>query len=319
MAIELSAIIACKNEARDIGKCLDAIAKQTLAAGKYEVIFVDGGSTDGTIGIIGKYRKRIRNLRLIKETGRIKSAANARNLGAQVAKGGILAFFDADVIADKGYFGEILSAFSSKIDAASTNAKSFPTKSTWAILREHETLASNYLFQKGRADQFPNIMRKGLFEKVGGYDLNFRYGEDLRMLEKLKMMKAKIIHLDDGVVYHKDPDSFPEIAAQAHFWGKGFCRLLLSDPIRHMPRLCMVLARALLLPLMLIYLSIPDPALFWLVLIMLLITLADGLVVMYRSMRMGGKLKYALMLVPFRMLRSFYFLQGFMFAAFSLQ
>jgi cellulose synthase/poly-beta-1,6-N-acetylglucosamine synthase-like glycosyltransferase len=310
MAIKISVIIPCKNEERDIPKCLEAFAKQKIQKGLFEVIFIDANSTDKTLEIIKKYKGKIRNLLVAKETGHTKSAANARNQGAKIARGKILVFYDADVVAHPQYLSEISKGFYDYADAASSEVKAYPSKSTWAHLREHESMASDYLVKKGSASFFANIFRKKTFLRIGGYRSRFRYGEDLVMLDRLKEQNAKIVHLKKAIVMHKDPDSLGEIASQARFWGRGFHELFLSDPTRHLPRLLLVIARALWLPLFLIYLAFPFNLLLFTVAILYLATLVDGIFVFYRSMKMGGKLKYALLLIPFRMIRSFYFLQG---------
>ncbi len=313
MVIKLSAIIACRNEERDIGNCIEAILSQTLKRGNFEAIFIDGGSTDKTIGIILKYARRNKNIRLIKERGPCKSAANARNQGARVARGGILLFFDADAVPEEGYFEEII-RMPENMQAASSHVKPFPSRSFWAILRECETQASNYLVEKGGGIQFPNIFRKKYFLGLGGYEAKYVYGEDLRLLERMKNKGDAPKTLKKAVIMHRDPDTLDEIAAQSRFWGKGFYKLFFSDPKRHFPRLAMVIARALWLPLYLAYLAMPFNLLLLTVALLFLTSLIDAMIITYRSTKMGAALGYAIFLMPFRMIRSFFFLQGFMMA-----
>lgn len=311
MAIEISLIVACRNERKDIGRCLAAIANQSLPQSKFEAIFVDGNSDDGTFEEISLFKKKVKNLRAMRETGPARSAANARNQGARMARGKVLVFYDADVVADKEFLYEINRAMRQGFDAASAAARPLPTKSMWAILRNHETMASNYLVKKGEGSNFLNILTKKTFDALGGYEPGFRYGEDLRLLDKLRNIRAKTIHIPRAIAYHKDPDSLNEIAAQSEFYGRGFKALFLSDPARHSPRLALVGARALWLPLFLVYIAIPFNLLLFLVGLFYFATIVDGLFVMYRSLKMGGDLKYAIFLIPFRMIRSFYFLKGF--------
>ncbi|MFH1258040.1 MAG: glycosyltransferase [Candidatus Micrarchaeota archaeon] len=311
MAIEISAIIACRNEGRDIPKCLEALSKQSLRKEKWEAIFVDGGSTDGTVDEIRKFKGRIANLKIMDETGKFKSAANARNIGAKAAKGRVLAFFDADNFIDREYLLEIGRGFEKGIDAASTSSSGMPSKSVWAHLREHETMASNYLVKTGEGVQFVNVMTKKCFERIGGYDIQFTYGEDLKLLDKLRKAKAKFVHLPKVKTHHQEAESLEDIAKQSRSWGKGFHQLFISEPARHFPRLALVTARALWFPLFLVYLAMPFRLLILLVALFYAATIIDGIIVGYRSMKMGGKLKYAALMIPFRMIRSFYFLQGF--------
>jgi hypothetical protein len=53
-ALPLSVAVVCKNNERTIGRALDSVAG--LAA---EIVAVDSGSTDGTIGLLERYRAKI--------------------------------------------------------------------------------------------------------------------------------------------------------------------------------------------------------------------------------------------------------------------
>ena len=321
MSIEISIIIACRNEERDIQKCLFAIKAQTYPQAKFETIIIDGNSSDATTGQISKFEGKIRNLKLAQEKGVNKSAANARNQGASLARGKVVTFIDADIVIDKDYLREIAGAFARGnadkahplgLEAAASNVKSFPSKSLWASLREHETMASDYLVERGRGMAFPNIFTKKAFDGLGGYMAGFRYGEDLLLVNKLKKNGIKVVRLKKAILRHRDPDSLMEIAAQSKFWGGGFYSLFISDPKRHIYRLALVVARALWLPLFLLYLFRPFNLLLLAVLIFYLATMLDGAIILYRSLRMGGNLGHALLMVPFRMIRSFFFLAGFL-------
>ncbi|MBI5224941.1 glycosyltransferase [Candidatus Micrarchaeota archaeon] len=311
MAIKISVIIACRNEKRDMGACLTALQNQQFPQAKFEVVVVDGNSTDGTVLEIEKFRGKIKNLRLMAEKGRQKSAANARNQGSEIARGNVLVFFDADIIIDKHYLLEIDSAFKEGAFAAASNVKSFPSKSVWASLREHETMASDYLVEKGRGLPFPNIFSAKTFRKIGGYMPRFRYGEDLLLVKKLVEMGIRPVLLKKAVLMHRDPDTLLEIAAQSRFWGGGFLALFKSNPRKHLPRLALVCARALWLPLFVLYLFSPFNLLLLLVAIFYIATIIDGAYIFRRSLKMGGTVGHALLMVPFRMIRSFFFLEGF--------
>ena len=83
----LSVIIPTLNEARSIGRTLDALAK---AGRGVEVIVVDGGSTDGTAPLV-----RARGVRLLaSERGR----GAQMHAGAREARGRALLFLHADTL-----------------------------------------------------------------------------------------------------------------------------------------------------------------------------------------------------------------------------
>src|ERR1700676_2543327 len=85
----LSAIVPALNAAATIAQCLDALIAQ--ASDEVEIIIVDDGSTDDTFEIASRYDVRL--LKLPRNMG----PSAARNLAAEMARGPVLFFLDADV------------------------------------------------------------------------------------------------------------------------------------------------------------------------------------------------------------------------------
>lgn len=102
--MDLSIIIPVYNAAPLLNRCLDSIFNQTTQY-TYEVILVDDGSTDNSIEII-KSRKE-KNITLYKQKNSGPSVA--RNKGIELAKGGFIAFLDADDYWLDGFIEKTLS------------------------------------------------------------------------------------------------------------------------------------------------------------------------------------------------------------------
>lgn len=87
--MRFSIIIPNYNKGDYVRECLDSIFNQTIDRSKYEVIFVDDGSTDNSLEIAKNY-----DVRLF-QTNR-KMAGGARNKGIDNAIGEYLIFIDSD-------------------------------------------------------------------------------------------------------------------------------------------------------------------------------------------------------------------------------
>ena len=81
---KFSIIIPSFNSSKTIGECLNAATK--IDYKNYEVVVVDDASQDNSVEIIKRFPCKL--IKLKKNLG----AAEARNIGAKVAKGNILLF-----------------------------------------------------------------------------------------------------------------------------------------------------------------------------------------------------------------------------------
>src|SRR5215207_6519965 len=82
--IELSVVIPTYNRADRLRASLEALGRQTLPAGDFEVIVVVDGSTDGTLEMLGRLRAAYR-LRVVSQANSGQNVA--RNHGAELARG----------------------------------------------------------------------------------------------------------------------------------------------------------------------------------------------------------------------------------------
>jgi len=96
---KISVIIPVHNAEKTIESTLNSLIKQTDS--NYEIIVVDDASTDNSVKIASKYKLRIFELK--EQSG----PAYARNFGARNAEGGIVAFTDADCIAENNWLSLI--------------------------------------------------------------------------------------------------------------------------------------------------------------------------------------------------------------------
>ena len=106
----ISLIICTLNEEKYLPMLLDSIQIQE---GIYEIIIVDGNSTDGTIEVINAFSKISKQpVKLV--TMERPGLSAQRNKGVEVAMYNNLLFLDADVVLPPGFLKESLRQISKK-------------------------------------------------------------------------------------------------------------------------------------------------------------------------------------------------------------
>lgn len=88
----ISIIISVYNVEKYLDECLKSIFNQTYK--DMEVIIINDGSTDNSLTIINKYRKKYSNIVYIEQEN--KGLSDARNLGLSIAKGDYILYIDSD-------------------------------------------------------------------------------------------------------------------------------------------------------------------------------------------------------------------------------
>jgi len=89
----LSVIVPARNSSATLPHALAAILASELPRDDYELIVVDDASSDGSPELAARYADTV-----VRLTGRRSGPAYARNRGAELAHGEVLAFVDADAM-----------------------------------------------------------------------------------------------------------------------------------------------------------------------------------------------------------------------------
>jgi succinoglycan biosynthesis protein ExoA len=92
-SVQVSVIVACRNERKNINNLLDSICRQSLGGAKIEVLIADGMSDDGTRQILELYRRIVLPLRVIDNPDKIVSAG--LNAAIRAARSEIIIRMDA--------------------------------------------------------------------------------------------------------------------------------------------------------------------------------------------------------------------------------
>ena len=105
--LKVSVLIPTKNRAGSLKKALDSLSKQRLKS--FEVVVIDGGSTDNTEVLVKSYAKKFPVKFAVQSGGLIPQMNKAWKL----AKGEIVVRSDDDVVVDRGWLQAIVETFDS--------------------------------------------------------------------------------------------------------------------------------------------------------------------------------------------------------------
>jgi glycosyltransferase involved in cell wall biosynthesis len=199
--ISISAIIPAYNSEDTIAATIDSALAQDYP--NLELIVVDDGSTDSTPRILNRYLPRIR---VILQSNRGPSAA--RNAGAAVASGELLAFLDADDLWLPGKLAKSVNAlrmnphailvFSDVISLCDDGVMKQP------ILRERSPAMRDLL--NGGWTILPSavVMRRATFVAAGGFAEEFkRPGGDDPFMWLVAREYGEFAYLREPVVIHR--------------------------------------------------------------------------------------------------------------------
>ena len=100
----LSIIIPIYNDEKFLPFCLNSIINQTIK--NIEIICIDDGSTDNSLKILKKYKKKDNRLIIISQKN--QGSGIARNRGINMSRGQYLAFMDSDDIYPNNYILELM-------------------------------------------------------------------------------------------------------------------------------------------------------------------------------------------------------------------
>lgn len=232
-APSFSVIVCCRNGVDRIGACL--ISLESLRVIKPEIIVVDDGSTDGTAELV---EADFPDVILIRQQSAGLSAA--RNAGADLAKGEILAFTDDDCEVDADWLVELTKCFNNGWDAAGgPNLPPIPRDAMEAIIASAPGAASHVMLDDSEAEHVPGCnlaVRRSAYFYINGFDADFRTaGDDVDFCWRLRDAGMKIGFAPNGWVWHHRRPSGTGYLRQQIGYGKAEALLMRKHPHRFSP------------------------------------------------------------------------------------
>ncbi len=105
----VSVIVPMRNAAEHVLEQVTALANQTAPGIDFEVIWVDNGSSDGTLQLVTESIRNDNRMRVV-SAPEVQSSYFARNRGVALAEADVLLFCDADDVVDVHWVQSMASA-----------------------------------------------------------------------------------------------------------------------------------------------------------------------------------------------------------------
>jgi len=196
-----SAVVPAYNAADTIVPCLQALGRQSLPAGSYEIILVDDGSSDGTATAAEGSGVAVTVLRQAHS-----GAAAARNLGAARAQADIVLFTDADCVPAADWAEQLLSAFA---DPAVVGAKGVYYGLEGSLVERFVQLEYEDKYERMARRRYIDFIdtycaayRRAVLLAAGGFDTSLMAGEDQELSFRLAEAGYKMVFVPSARVRH---------------------------------------------------------------------------------------------------------------------
>lgn len=230
--MKVSVVVVAKNSEKTISECLESLINQDFPPNQYEVIVIDGASTDNTLGICRKYPVKLVKLERC-------GISYQRNMGIGIAQGEYMAFTDSDCIAGQDWLGKLVShiesAHSTIVAIGGPNLV-LETDGLFskAVGYTQETFlgsggsAHSYRFAKpSLVKSIPDcniIYRKEVFASEK-YDETLSVGDDCELNFRLKKKGYKFLYIPDILVWHHRPDTLRSFIKKMFSYGVALGRI----------------------------------------------------------------------------------------------
>jgi cellulose synthase/poly-beta-1,6-N-acetylglucosamine synthase-like glycosyltransferase len=251
----VSIIVVMRNEEEYIEECLKSLIQQDYPKEKYEIIVVDGESTDESVNIVKNYMDKYANIRLVNNSKRI--LASGWNIGIKLAKGDIVIRPDAHSYVSKDFIRKNVETLKCVEDAVCVGGRlyniskgGFISKAISNVLSSPFGVGNSRFRVSEKAGYVDTIAygayRKNVFHKVGYFNESLRRNQDLELHSRIKEYGGKFYLNPEIKCYYYTRQDFKGLINQAFnngLWNiltLKFQRKALS--VRHLVPLIFILA-----------------------------------------------------------------------------
>jgi succinoglycan biosynthesis protein ExoA len=195
----VSVIVPVLDEEKHVMACVESLLAQDYPAAGYEIILIDGGSTDATIPLISELSRREHRVILLSNPRR--TTASSLNVGLKHARGEIIVRMDAHAQATSDYVSTCVNIL---LNGGADTVGGLITPAGRGYWGESIALAVSCAFGVGNSKYrcsgtggddeagWPGAFRKQTLIEIGGYDENLECNEDDDLTYRLLKSGAKV-------------------------------------------------------------------------------------------------------------------------------
>ncbi len=191
--MQISVIIPLFNKEETIGRAVESFLKQSYE--NKELIIIDDGSTDGSRGAVEDYLA-FPAIRFFHQSN--GGVSSARNEGVRQARAEYVCFLDGDDEWEEGFLEEIVGMvhrypnailYSCCIKIVDENGRRvlWNTNASGVLPGVQDDFFKSYRENRGLVHSSSVCVRKTCFERLGGFPLGEKIGEDIYFWFKLAL------------------------------------------------------------------------------------------------------------------------------------
>jgi len=181
--LDFSVIFLSKNSMDTVEKSIKSLVNQKKK--NIEILVLDGGSTDSTINILDRYKSEFDYYCSEYDDGPV----NAINKGLKIARGRYLIVMSSDDMLQNGYFDNLNKYISYNSDVISTPLLLVGNNISYKFYNGINDLYFSYKKILFSPLSNSRIIKKEIYERLGGYDENYKFCSDLDFLLKVASIK----------------------------------------------------------------------------------------------------------------------------------
>jgi len=241
----VSVVVAARDEAECIARCLHVLLTQNYPQTQYEIIVVDDDSTDGTDRIVGEFIGGPVEVRLLKTEGQGAKKA-ALSLGVTAAAGEVILTTDADCQISPGWIRGMVAHFTAGVGMVIGFAQIGSPNEINAVRKGYEAVDFTNLMACiwGSAGWGHPLAASGqnlaylreAFTAVGGYEkvMHRASGDDvllMQMIRKTGKWSIAFASAPETFARHPVTPSWRALIAKRGRWASNATALAGLDPL----------------------------------------------------------------------------------------